>query len=90
MQCNSGIVATIMDVVLGIHLKTESCVSSVSFNHLEDYQMDEIMKAIKSVSYKKARLFIVQVINQIHLHCKTWRIKLHRLSESGKEQIVRI
>ena len=69
-----------------------SCVSSVSiFNHLEDYQMDEIMKAIKSVSYKKGEI-IYSAGDKSDSLCivRRGRIRIYRLSESGKEQIVRI
>jgi CRP-like cAMP-binding protein len=70
----------------------KACVSLVPiFNHLEDEQMDEIMEKINSVSYRKGEivyhagdqadsLFIV----------RSGKIKIYRLSESGKEQIVRI
>ncbi|MEG0552226.1 MAG: Crp/Fnr family transcriptional regulator [Carnobacterium sp.] len=70
----------------------KSCVSSVPiFNHLEEEQMNEITKTIHSVNYKKGEtvyhageqsdsLFIVN----------KGKIRVYRLSESGKEQLVRI
>lgn len=69
-----------------------SCVSSVSiFNHLEDHQMDEIMKAVKSFSYKKGEIIYSAGDQSDSLYIvRRGKIRIYRLSESGKEQIIRI
>lgn len=70
----------------------EPCISVVPiFNHLEKEQMDEIMKTVRSVSFSKGETIYragqrsdsLYIVNQ-------GRIKIYRLSESGKEQLVRI
>ena len=69
-----------------------TCVSIVPiFNHLEQEQMDEIMVAARSVSYKKGEI-IYQAgdqSNALYIVNKG-KIKIYRLSESGKEQLLRI
>lgn len=74
------------------HHADHACVSLVPiFNHLEHDQMAEIMKAAKSISYKKG-----EVIYRAGDHSDSLfivsrgRIRIYRLSESGKEQLVRI
>lgn len=70
----------------------EPCISVVPiFNHLEKEQMDEIMKTVRSVSFIKGEMIYragqrsdsLYIVNQ-------GRIKIYRLSESGKEQLVRM
>ncbi|MGI6704963.1 MAG: Crp/Fnr family transcriptional regulator [Clostridia bacterium] len=74
------------------HHGHHNCVSLVPiFNHLEHDQMEEIMKAAKSVSYKKGE-FIYRAgdhSDSLFIVSKG-RIKIYRLSESGKEQLLRI
>ncbi|MCH6267544.1 Crp/Fnr family transcriptional regulator [Neobacillus citreus] len=76
-------------VCTGTH---NACVSIVPiFNHLEQEQMDEIMVAARSVSYKKGEI-IYQAgdqSNALYIVNKG-KIKIYRLSESGKEQLLRI
>ncbi len=70
----------------------ENCVASVPiFNHLEKSQMDEIMTVTHSISYKKGEIIYragdqsnsLYIVNQ-------GRVRIYRLSESGKEQLLRI
>lgn len=70
----------------------KACVSLVPiFNHLSEEQMDEIMQAVQGVSFKKGEIVYhagdasdsLYIVNR-------GQIKIYRLSESGKEQIVRI
>jgi CRP-like cAMP-binding protein len=70
----------------------KSCVSLVPiFNHLEADQMDEIMKAIKTVTYKKSEIIYSAGDKSDSLYIvKSGKIKIYRLSESGKEQLLRI
>lgn len=68
------------------------CVSVVPiFNHLEDKQMEEIMEVTRTVSYTKGEIIYrakepsdsLYIVNQ-------GKIRIYRLSDSGKEQLVRI
>lgn len=70
----------------------EACVSLVPiFNHLEAEQMDEIMKATRSVSYRKGEIIYRAGNQSDSLYIvSSGRIRIYRLSESGKEQLVRI
>ncbi|WP_423190251.1 Crp/Fnr family transcriptional regulator [Alkalibacterium sp. f15] len=70
----------------------KSCVSHVPiFNHLNADQMDEIMKTVQSQSFKKGDLVyragetsdVLTIVNKGSL-------RIYRLSESGKEQLVRV
>lgn len=70
----------------------KACVTNVPiFNHLEEEQMNEIMKAVHSVSYKKKEIIYRagEKSNSLYIVNKG-RIRIYRLSESGKEQLVRI
>lgn len=73
------------------HEGHKSCVSLVPiFNHLEDGQMAEITEATQSASYKKGEI-IYQAGNQsdsLYI-VRSGKIRIYRLSESGKEQLVR-
>ena len=69
-----------------------TCITLVPiFNHLEEDQMKEITKTIQAVSYKKGDHIYhagdqsdsLYIVNQ-------GRIRVYRLSENGKEQVVRI
>lgn len=69
-----------------------SCVSLVPiFNHLGKEQMEEVMKTTKSVSYKKGEIIYHSGAKSDSLYIvNKGKIKIYRLSESGKEQVVRI
>lgn len=69
-----------------------ACVSLVPiFNHLESDQMDEIMKATQSVSYRKNEIIYSAGDQSDSLYIvNKGKIRIYRLSESGKEQLVRI
>jgi CRP-like cAMP-binding protein len=70
----------------------QSCVSLVPiFNHLEPEQMDEIMAMVHSVSYKKGEMIYHAGEQSDSLYIvNKGKIRIYRLSESGKEQLVRI
>lgn len=74
------------------HESHEACISLVPiFNHLESDQMDEIMKATKPVSYKKGEIIYRAGAQSNSLYIvSNGKIRIYRLSESGKEQLVRI
>lgn len=69
-----------------------SCICVVPiFNHLEAAQMEEIMKVTQSTSFKKGEVLYRQgdTSNVLYVVSKG-RIRIYRLSESGKEQLLRI
>lgn len=70
----------------------KSCVSLVPiFNHLEEEQLDKIMTTTRSVSYKKNELIYHAGEDSDSLYIiNTGRVKIYKLAESGKEQLVRI
>lgn len=61
------------------------------FNHLEKDQMDEVNKMIRTVTYKKGETIYRagDTINSLYI-IRQGRAKISRLSESGKEQLLRI
>lgn len=69
-----------------------SCVSLVPiFNHLEKKQLDEIKVTTQSVSYKKQELIYHAGDESTSLYIiHKGKVRIYRLSESGKEQLVRI
>ncbi|MDD2190094.1 MAG: Crp/Fnr family transcriptional regulator [Eubacteriales bacterium] len=69
----------------------KSCVSLVPiFNHLKDEQMIEITEAIQSASYRKGEIIYRAGDQSDSLYIvRSGRIRVYRLSESGKEQLVR-
>lgn len=69
-----------------------ACISLVPvFNHLEDEQMDEIMEATMPAAYKKGELIYRAGDRSDSLYIVSQgKIRIYRLSESGKEQLVRI
>jgi CRP/FNR family transcriptional regulator len=73
----------------GIH---HSCISLVPiFNHLEEEQMNEIMGTIQSVSYKKGEIIYNAGDQSDSLYIvNKGKIRIYRLSEAGKDQLVRI
>lgn len=70
----------------------ESCISLVPiFNHLEKEQMDEIMAVTHSVLYKKGENIYSAGDKSDSLYIVgAGRVRIYRLSESGKEQLLRI
>ncbi|WP_042357376.1 Crp/Fnr family transcriptional regulator [Bacillus rubiinfantis] len=74
------------------HHHDKMCVSLVPiFNHLEVEQMSEIMKVVQSVSYKKGEILYHAGDHSDSLYIVSkGKIRIYRLSESGKEQLVRI
>lgn len=67
------------------------CISVVPiFNHLKKEQMDEIMESVRSISFHKGEIIyrVGQRSDSLYIVNKG-RIKIYRLSESGKEQLVR-
>ena len=73
-------------------MKENVCVSLVpNFNHLEEEQMIEIMKMARSTSYKKGEIIYYAGEESDSLYIVgRGKIRIYRLSESGKEQLVRI
>lgn len=70
----------------------ESCISLVPiFNHLEKSQMDEIKAVTNSISYKKGEIIYRagDQSNSLYIVNKG-RVRIYRLSETGKEQLLRI
>ena len=70
----------------------DSCISLVPiFNHLEKEQMNEVMPLIHSKSYKKGEDIYQSGYSSDALYIvRKGRVKIYRLSESGKEQILRL
>ncbi len=75
-----------------VYVSHKSCVSLVPiFNHLEDDQMEEIMGTVKPGHYKRGEMVYSPGDQSDSLYIiSRGRIKIYRLSESGKEQLVRI
>jgi len=69
----------------------KTCVSIVPiFNHLEADQIAEITESVQSDSYKKGEIIYRAGDQSDSLYIvKSGRIRIYRLSESGKEQLVR-
>lgn len=68
-----------------------SCISLVPiFNHLEPEQMDEIMPVIRSAAYKKGETIYRpgEASDTLYI-VHSGLIRIYRLAESGKEQLVR-
>src|SRR5699024_4164539 len=69
-----------------------NCVSLVPiFNHLESFQMDDIMTVVQHRTFKKGEMLYhagekADALYIVHQGL----VKIYRLSESGKEQLVRI
>ncbi len=68
------------------------CVSMVPiFNHLDKEQMIEISKLIQTVRYKKGETVYRAGDDSNSLYIvREGRIRIYRLAESGKEQLIRI
>lgn len=74
------------------HKSNDVCVSLVPiFNHLEEEQLEEIMNLTKSIKYKKGEIIYRAGYksNSLYIVSKG-KIKIYRLSESGKEQLLHI
>lgn len=70
----------------------QACISIVPiFNHLEQEQMDEIMSLIHSLKFKRGENLYSpgDPANTLYI-VREGRIKIYRLSESGREQLLRI
>ncbi|MDQ0155491.1 Crp/Fnr family transcriptional regulator [Robertmurraya andreesenii] len=69
-----------------------ACVALVPiFNHLEDEQLQEVMKVVQSVSYKKGEIIYRSGDDSSSLYIvNEGKIKIYRLSETGKELLLRI
>lgn len=74
------------------HKGHSSCINMVPiFNHLDDVQMDEILELIGSREFKKGEMIYRAGESSDSLYIvSSGKIKIYRLSESGKEQLVRI
>lgn len=74
------------------HHSDAACVSNVPiFNHLEAEQMNEIMATTQSGSYKRGEYIYHAGDNSDSLYIvNKGKIRIYRLSESGKEQLLRI
>ncbi|HCW03228.1 MAG TPA: Crp/Fnr family transcriptional regulator [Clostridium sp.] len=72
--------------------QNHACISLVPiFNHLEEKQMEEISKVTRSVSYKKKEIIYSAGEKSDSLYIvASGKVRIYRLSESGKEQLVRI
>lgn len=70
----------------------KACVSLVPiFNHLEKNQMDDIMQVVHSKPFKKGEVIYHAGDESDSLYIvNRGQVKIYRLSESGKEQLVRI
>ena len=77
------------DNLYDVH-NTKSCVSMVPiFNHLEEGEMNEIMKKVRHLNYKKDEIVYMTGEESDTLYIvNRGRLKLYRLSESGKEQVI--
>jgi len=61
------------------------------FNHLDETQMLEVMKVTKSVKFNKGGFIYKAGDKSDSLHIVSrGRVKIYRLSENGKEQLLRI
>ena len=75
----------------GTCMDDESCISLVPiFNHLEPAQMAEIMSLIRSLTFKRGENLYSpgDPANTLYI-VSEGKIKIYRLSESGKEQLIR-
>ncbi|WP_028273966.1 Crp/Fnr family transcriptional regulator [Atopococcus tabaci] len=77
------------DGSIGSH---RACVRLVPiFNHLEEQQMDEIMSVARSASFKKGETIYQAGEESTSLFIvNRGRIRIYRLSENGREQLLRI
>ena len=74
------------------HLHSRACITLVPiFNHLDNDKLDEIMHTIKTARYEKGEnLYRAgQQSDSLYIVSKG-KVRIYRLSESGKEQLLRI
>ncbi len=74
------------------HEEHRSCIARVPiFNHLATEQMDEIMDTVRVGRYAKGEVLYRagELADSLYI-LSSGKVKIYRLSESGKEQIVRI
>lgn len=74
------------------HPSHAECIRIVPiFNHLEDHQMDMIAASAKKLDLKKGELLFRagEEDNTLYI-INSGKVRIYRLSESGKEQLVRI
>lgn len=69
-----------------------ACVTLVPiFNHLTTEQMDEIMEVVRTVSFKKGeQIYRADDTSDALYIVNRGQVKMYRLAESGKEQLIRI
>src|SRR5690625_4992339 len=69
-----------------------ACVTLVPiFNHLTTEQMNEVMEVVQGISFKKGEMIYRADDTSDSLYIvNRGQVKIYRLSESGKEQLVRI
>jgi len=70
----------------------KGCVSSVPiFNHLEEEQLNDVMKVVQSKTYRRGEyLFHAGSESDSLFIVNSGRVKIYRLSELGREQLVRL
>src|SRR5690625_2437835 len=70
----------------------QGCVQLVPiFNHLASDQMSEVMKVVQSTQYQKGdHLFHAGDKSDALYIVHTGKVRVYRLSETGKEQLVRL
>lgn len=69
-----------------------ACVTLVPiFNHLTPEQMDDIMEVVRTVSFKKGeQIYRADDTSDALYIVNRGQVKMYRLAESGKEQLVRL
>jgi len=74
----------------GLH--TRACITLVPiFNHLDDEKLDEIMRKIQNANFNKGETIYRPREQSDSLYIvNKGKIRIYRLSESGKEQLLRI
>lgn len=70
----------------------KSCVSIVPiFNHLQPEELNEVMQVVQNLSFNKDELvYHAEDISDSLYIVNKGKIKIYRLSETGKEQLVRV
>lgn len=76
----------------GDHHHERACVTLVPiFNHLTKAQMDEIMDVVRTVTYEKGDfIYRADTPSDALYIVHRGEVKIYRLAESGKEQLVRL
>lgn len=70
----------------------KTCISIVPiFNHLDDFEMEEINKTAHPISYSRGQMIYQSGESSMGLYVvHKGRVKVFRISNNGKEQVVRI